>query len=75
MVRLTTSTRSDGLMYKFIGYDEYKTSGYLTSHPYARVNIEEAEVVLSCNAHGDNCNCLTHKQALEHIDANWQKQT
>lgn len=60
-------------MYKFIPYDEYLSSSYLTSHPHARVNTEKTEVVLSCSTH-DNCKCVTHKEALEHIDTNWAKE-
>ena len=60
-------------MYKFIPYDEYLSSSYLTSHPHARVNTEKTEVVLSCSTH-DNCKCVTHKEALAHIDTNWAKE-
>ena len=58
-------------MYKFITYDEYINSDYITSHPNARVNAAQTEVVLSCNNHEAPCSCVTHKQALTHINTNW----
>lgn len=58
-------------MYRFISYDEYLNSTYLLSHPNARVNIEKTEVVLSCNNHGDGCDCLSHEEAIEHVSINW----
>ena len=76
--------------YKFIPFSEYNetvlvendegvmvdvwVSPYRLSHPKARVNIEQTEVVLSCtNIHGADCSCLTHSDALTYIDTNWQK--
>lgn len=57
-------------MYKFISYADY-TTDYSTSHPNARVNLEQTEVVLSCNRHASPCACLSHTEALAYIEANW----
>lgn len=62
-------------MYKFIPYDEYMNSDYVTSHPNARVNAAKTEVVLSCNNHEAPCSCITHAEAVTYIAANWTKPT
>lgn len=76
-------------MYKFIPYEEYmeteevigeegnvttvRVSPYATTHPHASINIEKTEVVLSCSEHTNGCGCLSHAEAIKHIDTNWEK--
>ena len=56
--------------YKFMPYAEYIASSYVLSHPNARANEGNTEVVLSCNSHV-NCECLTQEQASLYIKTNW----
>ncbi len=73
MVRLLTLMNRGGPVYKFISYAEYLSSDYLVSHPNARVNLEQTEVVLSlsCSASAD-IGCLTYAEARAYINLNWE---
>ena len=59
-------------MYKFGTLEEYNDN-FKESHPHARINEENTEVVLSCNTHENNCDCVTHEQAVNHIKSNWKQ--
>ena len=54
--------------------EDVKICTYAYSQSKARVNLERTEVVLSCTSgHGNSCDCLTHKDALERINTTWQQ--
>ena len=55
------------LSYKILSYSEWLLS-YKELYPYARSNLVNTEVVLSCiEGEGD----LTRDQALDYIRSNW----
>ena len=55
------------LSYKILSYSEWLLS-YKELYPYARSNLTNTEVVLSCiEGEGD----LTRDQALDYIRSNW----
>ena len=40
-------------------------------HPNARISPDGTEVVISTNRHGEDCECVSHAEALAYIAANW----
>ena len=61
-------------MYRFLSLEEYETSPLKDKHPRPRVSLDKTEVVISTNYHDKDCNCLTHQEAIDHINNNWPEE-